>query len=267
MSTHLRDEGLAVLDSPDRGTLLGRTVLVTGGSTGIGLAVAKLFAHEGAAVVLLSLEQAEVERACNELSYLSSKVVGIVGDVTDPGDVAKAVRAAKTDGGGLHYAVNCAGIPQATMRIGEQTESDYDRIFAVDVKGVWISMKYEIPAILAAGGGAIVNIASAAGLKGFPQQALYCGAKHAVVGLTRSLALDHATEGVRINAVAPGAVNTEMLQTFAAENVEQWPGILARRPMGKLAEPAEVASAVLFLCRDATNTTGAVVPVDGGLLA
>jgi NAD(P)-dependent dehydrogenase (short-subunit alcohol dehydrogenase family) len=264
--TTLSGEAAAVSEPVDPRSLKGRTMLVSGGTTGIGFATALAFAREGANIVLLSLGEDAMASACGQIEDLLVPVLGIVGDVTVAAGVEDAVARACRTFGGLDFAFNCAGIPQAANRLEEQTEAEFERIMDIDVKGVWLSMRYEIPAIIASGGGAIVNAASAVGLRGFAQQGIYCGAKHAVVGLTRGYALDHAAEGIRINAVAPGAVNTEMIKGYAAANAEAWPGILARRPMGVLAEPDEVARAVLFLCRDATNTTGSVLPVDGGLL-
>jgi NAD(P)-dependent dehydrogenase (short-subunit alcohol dehydrogenase family) len=245
-------------------TLKGKTLLVTGGNTGIGLATVRLFAVEGANIAILSLGadiNAAVER---EIAALGTECIAITGDVTREDDVQSAIAQTIARFGGLHYLFNNAGIPQSTSLLSDQHEEEYDRLMAVDVKGVWLGLKHGIPAIIRSGGGAVVNSSSLAGVKGVPMQAIYCAAKHAVVGLTRAAAIDHAKDGVRINAIAPGVVNTEMIRRYAADNADVWDSILALHPMGVVAEPDEVARAVLFLCRDATRTTGSVVNIDSG---
>jgi NAD(P)-dependent dehydrogenase (short-subunit alcohol dehydrogenase family) len=252
----------------DGGTLLhGSTFFVTGGNTGIGFATAKLFARQGANVAILSLGPELNATAEREIKELGVDCLAITGDVTSAADVRGAVDRVMEHFGRLDYAFNNAGIPQHPARIGEQGEEEFDRLVAVDVKGVWLSMRYEIPAMLAGGRpGAIVNSASVSGLKAAPGQLIYAACKHAVVGLTKGAALDHAADGIRVNAIAPGIVNTEMIRRFAADNPEMWADVRKTHLMGSIAEPEDVATAVLFLCRDAAKTTGAVFTLDSGRL-
>jgi NAD(P)-dependent dehydrogenase (short-subunit alcohol dehydrogenase family) len=248
-------------------SLAGKTLLVTGGNTGIGLETASLFARQGANIVVFGIGAELNATAQRQIEALGARCLAITGDVTHEAEMAGAVAQTMADFGALHYMFNNAGIAQATSRLVDQTEEEFDRIMSVDVKGVWLGMKHGVPAIIRSGGGAVVNASSLAGLKGVPMQAIYCAAKHAVAGLTRAAALDHARDGVRINAIAPGVVNTEMIRRFAASNAGMWDSILAMHPMGVVAEAQDVARAVLFLCRDATRTTGSVISIDCGCIA
>lgn len=242
----------------------GKTFFVTGGNTGIGLATAKRFAAEGANIAIFSIGEEEHRKARADIEALGAECLNIVGDVTDAKAMAAAVDATCERFGGLHYAFNNAGAAQQSSLITEQEESEFDRLMGLNAKGIWLGMKYEIPAILRSGGGAIVNSASASGIQASPKQAIYCATKHAVVGMTRAVALDYADRGIRVNAIAPGVVNTEMIQRYAQANADMWESILAKHPMKVVAEPEEVAAAVLFLCRDATKTTGTVFSIDSG---
>jgi NAD(P)-dependent dehydrogenase (short-subunit alcohol dehydrogenase family) len=245
----------------------GKTFFVTGGNTGIGFCTAQLFARLGANISILSVGDDLNAEARRQIEALGAPCLAITGDVTEEADVAAAVRQTVEHFGGLHYCFNNAGVSQQSCPIEQQTMDQFQRIIDINVKGVWLSLKHEIRAIICSGGGAIVNSSSHAGVAGVAQQAIYCASKHAVIGLTRSAALDHARDGVRINAIAPGVVNTAMIQRFARENADLWPKILEKHPMGVTAEPEEVAAAVLFLCRDATKTSGAVLNIDCGMIA
>jgi NAD(P)-dependent dehydrogenase (short-subunit alcohol dehydrogenase family) len=242
----------------------GKTFFVTGGNTGIGLATARRFASEGAHIAILSIGEDVNAAACREIEALGAECLAITGDVTSAQDVAAAIDATCDRFGGLHYAFNNAGAGQNSSMITEQEEAEFDRLMTLNAKGIWLGMKYEIPAILRSGGGAIVNSASASGIQASAQQAIYCATKHAVVGMTRAVALDYAALGIRVNAIAPGVVNTEMIQRYAKDNADMWDDILSRHPMNCVAEPEEVAAAVLFLSRDATKTTGTVFSIDCG---
>jgi NAD(P)-dependent dehydrogenase (short-subunit alcohol dehydrogenase family) len=245
----------------------GKTFFVTGGNTGIGFCTAQLFARLGANIAILSVGDDVNAQARRQIEAMGASCLVITGDVTREVDVAAAVRETVDHFGGIHYCFNNAGVSQPSGQLEQQTLDQFERIMDVNVKGVWLSLKHEIPAMIRSGGGAIVNSSSHSGVGGVPKQAIYCASKHAVVGLTRSAALDHARDGIRINAIAPGVVNTDMIQRYARENADLWPGILQRHPMGVTAEPEEVAAAVLFLCRDATKTTGSVFNIDCGMIA
>src|SRR6266850_5126306 len=256
---------LAPMETDPR--MKGKTCFVTGGNTVIGFCTAQVFARLGANIVILSIGEEENARARRQIESLGAACLTITGDVTKEADVAAAVRQSVERFGGLHYCFNNAGVSQASGLLEQQTTDQFQRIMDINVKGVWLSLKHEIPAIIRSGGGAIVNSSSHSGVAGVPKQAIYCASKHAVIGLTRSAALDHARDGVRINAIAPGVVNTAMSQRYARENAGLWLEITQRHPMGVTAEPEEVAAAVLFLCRDATKTTGAILNIDCGMIA
>jgi NAD(P)-dependent dehydrogenase (short-subunit alcohol dehydrogenase family) len=226
-----------------------RVALVTGGARGIGLAIADAFRAAGAAVVVLDREAADVE-----------------GDVTRAEDVERAVRVAIARHGGLDWAVNNAGITlHQKLRAHEIREDDWRRVLDVDLTGVFLSMRAEIPAMLERGGGAIVNISSVAGLVGSSAaDAAYGAAKHGVIGLTKSAALDYATAGIRVNALCPGAVDTPM----TADATHMGDFFRTANPIGRMGQPAEIAAAALWLCSDAASfVTGAALPVDGGYVA
>jgi NAD(P)-dependent dehydrogenase (short-subunit alcohol dehydrogenase family) len=222
---------------------------VTGGARGIGRAIADAFEAAGAAVVVLDREPADV-----------------VGDVTCAEDLERAVAVAVERFGGLDWAVNNAGITlHQKLRAHELEEDDWRRVLDVDLTGVFLSMRAEIPAMLERGGGAIVNISSVAGLVGSSAaDAAYSAAKHGVIGLTKTAALDYATAGIRFNAICPGAVDTAM----TADATQLGDFFRTSNPMQRMGQPAEIAAAALWLCSDAASfVTGAALSVDGGYVA
>jgi NAD(P)-dependent dehydrogenase (short-subunit alcohol dehydrogenase family) len=244
----------------------GKVVLVTGGATGIGRATSLAFARQGATVVIGDVD----DRASETVSLIEE--AGGTGlfvrtDVTVAADVERLVRTAVDTYGGLHVAFNNAGILPPTGPLLEQSEADWDKTIAVDLKGVFLALKYEIAHMVGAGGGAIVNTASVAGLIADPGMAPYVAAKHGVVGLTKAAALDYATAGVRVNALAPGLVATGMTKGWL-DDPEMRTVVVAGSQLGRPAEPEEIAGMVLFLTSDlASFATGGVYVVDGGQTA
>jgi NAD(P)-dependent dehydrogenase (short-subunit alcohol dehydrogenase family) len=243
----------------------GKAVFITGGNTGIGLATARVFAAEGVNVAIFARRRDRNEQAEAEISALGVDCISFTGDVTNAEQMERAIQETADRFGGLHYAFNNAGIDQTPIRLPELSEQDFVDQIDINVKGTFLGMKYQIPLILKSGGGAICNNASASGLVGTPYASLYAAAKFAVVGMTRSVALEYAKETLRINVVCPGATTGDMFLRYREQFPEAGELAASYHPMGRIGYKEEVANAVLFLCRDATFTTGHALPVDGGL--
>jgi NAD(P)-dependent dehydrogenase (short-subunit alcohol dehydrogenase family) len=248
-------------------TLAGRTFFVSGANSGIGLATALRFAREGANVAIFARRAHENEQARQQIEALGCACLSLNGDVTDEASFRDAVAATVRHFGSLHYGFNNAGASQSVTPLVDLPLEEFERLMNVNVRGTFLGLKYMIPAIAASQGGAICNCASAAGLVPSALQVAYAAAKFAVVGLTRGSALECAKDGVRVNVVCPGATTGEMWVKFAAENPERAKVALAKHPLGRVGLKEEVADAVLFLCRDATFTTGHALSVDGGRTA
>ena len=247
----------------------GKVAIVTGGSAGIGRATAVAFAREGAKVVVASRRVEEGEETVHLIRQAGSDGLFIKTDVAKAADVRTMVEKTVATYGRLDYAFNNAGVVEPKPGpLVEQTEEAFDQIVNVNVKGVWLSMKYEIPEMLKHGGGAIVNMSSVAGMVGFPGVGIYVASKHAVIGLTKTAALEYSKSGVRVNAVNPGAIETDMLAHVAGGNAEARAQMGAMHPIGRIGKPEEVADAVIWLCSDkASFVTGHSLLVDGGLTA
>ncbi|MEV8456276.1 SDR family oxidoreductase [Streptomyces sp. NPDC052095] len=238
----------------------GRTVLVTGAGTGLGRAIALAFAAEGASVVAAGRTAASLEGTVALAEAAGGTAVAVTADVTDPGQVAGLVRESVTRFGGLDIAVNNAGILRGTVPVGEVSEEDWDAVLRTNVTGVWLAMKHEIAHMRANGGGAIVNIASNLGAHlRIPHAAAYITSKAAVSALTRAAALDHIHEGIRINAVSPGAAAAPMSLRPGETEADRAERVKTENPLGRVAEAGEVAAAVLYL---ASPEAGAVVGTD-----
>ena len=243
-----------------------KVVLITGAATGIGRATAQAFAANGAKVVVGDID-ARADETVRLITEAGGEATFVRTDVTSDEDVAALVKAAVDTYGGLHVAVNNAGLLPPTAPLTEQTVEDFDKVIAIDLKGVFLSLKHEITHMAAHGGGAIVNTASIAGVIADPGMAPYVAAKHGVVGLTRAAALDYASAGVRVNAVAPGLTETAMTRGWL-DDPEMREVVVAASKLGRPAQPEEIAGMILYLSSDlASFTTGSVHVVDGGQTA
>jgi NAD(P)-dependent dehydrogenase (short-subunit alcohol dehydrogenase family) len=247
----------------------GEVALVTGGSSGIGRAAALAFAAEGAKVAIVSRREAESLETVEMIRSAGGEALFVRTDVSKSEDVQAAVARTVEQFGGLNYAFNNAGVEGPVfVPLDKYPEPSWDQVIAINLTGVYLSMKYELPHIVAAKG-AIVNMASIAGLVGGRLGSAYYASKHGVVGLTKAAAMEYADRGVRINAVAPAVIKTDMTDRAGLSVTDSpiYPRILAAHPMGRLGAPDEVARAVIWLCsQGAAFTTGHTLPIDGGFL-
>jgi NAD(P)-dependent dehydrogenase (short-subunit alcohol dehydrogenase family) len=248
--------------------LSGKVVLVTGGASGIGRATAFAFARDGARVVMGDVDVAGCESAVAAIKENGGEASYVRTDVTKSADIQALVAKAVSEYGGLDCAFNNAGLVGSVAGIVDTTEEEWNRVVATNLTGVWLCMKYEIPAMLKRGGGAIVNNGSVTGLVGVPGPVGNVATKHAVSGLTKSAALQYATQGIRVNAIAPGHVRTALSKQLVALHPDAEAAMLAAVPQGRWCEPEEIAEAVVFLCSPrASHVTGHVMAIDGGWTA
>jgi len=250
------------------GTLIGKVTLVTGASSGIGRAAALALAREGAKVVAADVTVEGGNETVQLIKKTGGEAIFVTTNVAKAADVEALVNAAVSTYGRLDCAYNNAGISGKSQSIVDTTEENWDRIIAINLTGVWLCMKYEIPVMLKNGGGAIVNTASDAGLIGVKRTGAYVASKHGVVGLTKTAALEYAKCGVRVNAVCPGPIETPMLMKGADRFPQMIPKMVKAQPNGRLGKPEEIAEAAVWLCSDAASfVTGLAMPVDGGYIA
>ena len=246
----------------------GKVALVTGGTSGIGRAAAVAYAREGARVVVAGRRAAEGEETVRLLRAQGGEGMFVTTDVSKAAQVKELVEQTMHLFGRLDFAFNNAGIEQEPTPLLEQTEETYDRVMDINVKGVWLSMKYEIPAMLQTGGGAIVNTSSGLGVIAMPGIEIYVASKHAVVGLTKSAALEFGKQGIRVNAILPAVIDTEMFDRFAGEKPEFRAQMSAMHPIGRIGKPEDMAEAAIWLSSSkASFVTGHSLIVDGGYTA
>jgi NAD(P)-dependent dehydrogenase (short-subunit alcohol dehydrogenase family) len=253
------------------GLLDGKSVLITGGGGGIGRATALAFAREGARVAVADAALAAAQETVASINRAGGQAMSLTGDVTDGKVVEATVKSVVAAYGRLDCAFNNAGIAGQHVdargkKTAEWSEASFDRMIAVNLKGVWLCMKYELDQMVAQGGGSIVNTASIAGLIGLPTSSAYVAAKHGVVGLTKTAALEYAGDNVRVNAVCPGYIETPM--TNETMRSPRGAEIMAKVPFHRMGKPEEIAEMVVWLCCDrASFVSGAAYNVDGGYMA
>ena len=262
MSDVEREKNMA---ASQNGSYVGEVVFVTGAGGGIGRATALAFAREGASVVISDISEQNVRETARRIEELGGTALAIACDVTRTEDVKAAPEQTIEAFGRLDAAFNNAGVEQEKKAAAELAEEEWDRVLDTDLRGVFVCMKHEIPLMLEQGGGAIVNTSSGAGVKGFPGGAAYVAAKHGVVGLSRSAALDYAASNIRINAICPGIIDTEMMGRVTGGTTEGRQEVISQEPIGRMGRPEEIAAAVLWLCSDAASfAVGHAMVVDGG---
>ena len=250
-------------------SMKGKVALVTGAGSGIGRATSLVFAREGAKVMAVDLNEAPVTETVDLITGMGGEASGVTADVSMAEDVQRMVSETVSRFGRIDAAFNNAGIHTGVrIPFHEYPEDEWDRVIGVNLKGVWLCIKYEAPAMLEQGGGVIVNTSSVAGLVAGQGTSAYTASKHGVAGLTKSAAMDYARQGIRVNAVAPGEITTPMMDLIISSNNFSKVQKDEEQPIGRMGKPEEIAEAVVWLCTDAASyVTGHVLPIDGGYMA
>jgi NAD(P)-dependent dehydrogenase (short-subunit alcohol dehydrogenase family) len=244
----------------------GKVALVTGASSGMGLATAKAFADAGAAVVLADIREDLVRAEAEKLSAAGQKAIAVRCDVSDDGEVAAMVDRAVSEFGRLDAAFNNAGVMARIAPTADSTREEWDRVIGVNLRGVWSCMKYELRQMQRQGSGAVVNNASVGALTGNPGIGSYIASKHGVIGLTRTAALEYIRHGIRVNAVNPGLIDTQVARDVVSGDEQAYENIAKHVPIARAGRPEEIASAVLWLCSPgASYIVGHALTVDGGM--
>jgi NAD(P)-dependent dehydrogenase (short-subunit alcohol dehydrogenase family) len=245
-----------------------KVAIITGGSSGIGRATAVALAKEGVRIVVAARRAREGEETVHLIKEAGSDGIFVETDVANEDDVRSLLDKTVNVYGRLDYAFNNAGIEELMTPVLAQTSDIFDQIMKVNVKGVWLSMKYEIPEMIRLGGGAIVNMSSVAGVVGFPQMPIYIASKHSVLGLTKSVAQEYAKLGIRINAIAPGVVETDMVKRVVGDDYQFLETMKSMHPIGRVGHPDEIANAAVWLLSDrASFVLGHTLLVDGGFVS
>ena len=250
----------------ENGSFTGKVAFITGGSSGIGRATALAFARAGASVVVGDVAAQGNQETARLIEQEGGRALAVRCDVTQTDDVKAALEKTGETFGRLDFAFNNAGIePKKPAPTADYDEEEWNRIIDIDLRGVFLCMKHEIPLMLAHGGGAIVNTSSGAGIIGIKGSPAYTAAKHGVIGLTRAAALDYAAQNIRVNAVCPGYIDTPMMGRFTGGTPEGRAKVISEEPIGRMGRPEEIANAVLWLCSDAASfVVGHAMVVDGG---
>ena len=248
--------------------LADTVTIVTGGSSGIGRAAATRFAEEGSSVVVADVDEEGGQETVDLIEDDGGEATFVAVDVSDADEVEAMVETAVDTYGGLDYAFNNAGIEGKNTPASDQPMENWDRVIGINLTGVFLCMRAQIPTMLDSGGGAIVNTSSVAGVVGFPGLAPYVASKHGVIGLTKTAAVEYSGEGVRVNAICPGVIETPMVDRAGTDSPEMIEQTIAATPIGRLGEPEEIGDAAVWLCSDdASFVTGEAFVVDGGLVA
>jgi NAD(P)-dependent dehydrogenase (short-subunit alcohol dehydrogenase family) len=246
-----------------------QVAIITGGNSGIGRATAIALANQGVRISIAARRDKEGEETAHLVKETGSDGMYVKTDVANENDVRSLVEKTVDRYGRLDYAFNNAGVEETMTPFLDQTSEKFDQIMNTNVRGAWLSMKYEIPEMIKGGGGAIVNNSSVVGIMGYPQMALYIASKHAVLGLTKSVALEFANSGIRVNSIAPGSVKTDMVKRVLDKAGRQFLDTLtSAHPIGRIADPREIANAVVWLLSDrASFVLGHTLLVDGGVVS